>query len=107
MSRRSSLGGLARRSRPFSYRPLVEALEGRWLPSFLPSVSYPVDSYPRAVAVGDFNGDGSPDLAATNYSNNGTVGVLLGNGDGSFQAAQSYAAGANAVSVAVGDFDGD
>jgi hypothetical protein len=64
-----------------------------------------------SVAVGDFNGDGKPDIVATsndNYSN-GNVNVLLNNGDGSgtFGAAQAYAVGGFATSVAVGDFNGD
>jgi len=58
------------------------------------------------VAVGDFNGDGKPDLAVANeYSDN--VSVLLGNGDGSFQAAQNFGADNHPFSVAVGDFNGD
>jgi hypothetical protein len=56
--------------------------------------------------VADFNGDGIPDLAVGN-SNDGTVSVLLGKGNGTFQAAQSFAAGMNPVSLAVGDFNGD
>jgi Big-like domain-containing protein/VCBS repeat protein/FG-GAP repeat protein len=69
-----------------------------------------------AVAVGDLNGDGKPDLVVANLcqstscsqGNNGTVSVLLGNGDGTFQPAQKYAtAGFGASSVAIGDFNGD
>jgi hypothetical protein len=41
---------------------------------------------PSAVAVGDFNGDGKPDLAAT--GSDGTVNLLLNNGNGTFGAAQ-------------------
>ena len=37
-----------------------------------------------AVAAGDFNGDGKPDLVVANFNDN-TVSVLLGNGDGTFQ----------------------
>ena len=37
-------------------------------------------------AVGDFNGDGKPDLAVANANDN-TVSVLLGNGTGGFTAA--------------------
>src|SRR5437867_1595386 len=60
-----------------------------------------------SVAVGDFNGDGRPDLVAANYYSN-DVSVLLGNGDGTFQPAQSFpTAGMNPVTVAVGDFNGD
>jgi hypothetical protein len=58
--------------------------------------------------VGDFNGDGTPDLAVANYD--GTVSILLGKGDGTFQAAQSYLLGNPGdiyPSVAVGDFNGD
>jgi hypothetical protein len=56
------------------------------------------------VAVGDFNGDGIPDLAVANGS---AVSVLLGNGDGTFQAQVSYAAGIGPIFVAAGDFNGD
>jgi hypothetical protein len=55
------------------------------------------------VAVGDFNGDGIPDLAVTE---GGSVGVLLGNGDGTFRPRVDYDAG-YATSLAVGDFNGD
>src|SRR5438094_512151 len=84
--------------------------------SFQPVVTYGsggLDSY--SVAVGDVNEDGKPDLlvanyysADGNYYSNGTVGVLLGNGDGTFQAAVSYGSGGwGAVSVAGGDVNGD
>ena len=70
------------------------------------------DAY--SLAVEDVNGDGKPDLIAANYcadSNcvtDGSVGVLLGNGDGTFRAAVTYASGAyHTVSVAVGDVNGD
>ncbi len=63
---------------------------------------------PRSVAVGDFNGDGKPDLAAANYFSN-NVTVLLGDGTGNFTAAGTSPeiAGTNPRSVAVGDFNGD
>jgi len=68
----------------------------------------------EGVAVGDVNGDGKPDLFVANQcvDNNdcssGTVGVLLGNGDGSFQAAVTYnSGGTSAVSVVVADINGD
>jgi hypothetical protein len=57
------------------------------------------------VAVGDFNGDGKPDLAVPSVD--GGVGVMLGNGDGTFQAPVIYAAGSDPYSIAVGDFNGD
>ena len=65
------------------------------------------------VAVADVNGDGKPDLVVTNLCANtsscanGTVSVLLGNGDGTFQAAVAYNSGIAAESVAVADMNGD
>ena len=66
------------------------------------------------VAVADVNGDGKPDLVVTNLCvntsscANGTVSVLLGNGDGTFQAAVAYDSGGIAAeSVAVADMNGD
>src|SRR5437588_9731442 len=47
---------------------------------------------PNSVAVGDFNGDGKPDLAVANNGSN-NVSVLLGNGDGTFQAATNFGVG--------------
>jgi hypothetical protein len=68
-----------------------------------------------SVAVADVNGDGKPDLVVANECGNnrdcpayGTVGVLLGNGDGTFQSAVAYGSGGyDANSVAVADVNGD
>jgi hypothetical protein len=67
---------------------------------------YPTGDTPVAVASGDFNNDGYPDLVTTN-SMDRTVSVLLGNGDGTYQAQNTYLVGNNPVAVAVGDFDKD
>jgi len=61
---------------------------------------------PNSEAVGDFNGDGRPDLAIANQGSN-TLTILLGNGDGTFTSAVSPATGTNPDSIAVGDFNGD
>ena len=74
--------------------------------SFAPQQTFAVGTHPRSVAVGDFNGDGRPDLAVTNASDS-TVSVLLGNGAGSFGSQQTFAVGSGPFSVAVGDFNGD
>ena len=47
---------------------------------------FAVGASPESTAVGDFNGDGIPDLAVANESSN-NVTVLLGNGSGGFTAA--------------------
>ena len=60
------------------------------------------------MAVGDFNGDGDPDLAVANASPfSPNVSVLLGDVGGSFTAGPSVAAGSLPTSIAVGDFDQD
>ena len=68
--------------------------------------SYPVGDMPMSVAVGDFNVDGQPDLAAGHWGSN-YVSVLLNNGDGTFAPKEDYPAGERPVSVAVGDFNTD
>ena len=58
--------------------------------------------------AGDFNGDGRTDLAvATKLRSNGTVSVLLGNGDGTFQPQVTYAVGSWPDAIVAGDFTGD
>ena len=74
--------------------------------SFIAHRDFGAGNGPVSVAVGDFNGDGRPDLAVANNGSN-NVSVLLGNGDGSFQAAQNFGAGSAPSSVAVGDFNSD
>ena len=56
--------------------------------------------------MGDFNGDGDPDLAVANELG-GSVSVLLGGTGGSFGAATDVATGGIPFAVAVGDFNGD
>lgn len=58
------------------------------------------------MVVGDFNGDGRPDIATANQGSN-NVSVLLQNSDGSFQAAVNYAVGNGPSSLQVGDVNGD
>jgi hypothetical protein len=61
------------------------------------------------LTTGDFNGDGHIDIAVAidGGATAGSIGLLLGNGDGSFQAAGRYPIGHTPASVATGDFNGD
>src|SRR5262245_3500278 len=82
--------------RPPRCRPLVEALEDRTVPSFVPAVPYNVGSYPQAVALGNFDADpdGTLDLVVANYSTS-NISILRGNSDGTFQDAQNFDTGSN------------
>ncbi|PYL01629.1 MAG: hypothetical protein DME19_01020 [Verrucomicrobia bacterium] len=74
--------------------------------TFQSRLNYDAGKDPVSVAVGDFNGDGKPDLAVVN-SGSTNLAVLLGKGDGTFQSAVNYDTGMSPNSVGVGDFNGD
>jgi hypothetical protein len=78
--------------------------------TFQAAVNYVVGQIPGSVVAEDFNGDGSPDLAALNISEYGvksTISLLLGKGDGTFRRAVNYIAGSDSYSVTTGDFNSD
>ncbi len=96
----------------------VGVLLGNGDGTFRAPVTYSSGGYiPRAVAIADMNGDGIPDIVVANYCGGncyywGTVGVLLGNGDGTFQPVVSYSAGGwpsgiPTLVMAVADVNGD
>jgi len=68
--------------------------------------SYPVGHDPSAIATGDVNGDGHPDVVVADAGSN-DVRVLLGMGDGTFAPAVSYAVGRAPSSVVLADVNGD
>jgi hypothetical protein len=74
--------------------------------NFAGPVSYNTGTQPTSVTVGDFNGDGFPDLVTADVGNN-TISVLLANGDGSFRPALKFQTGRVPESIGVGDFNGD
>jgi hypothetical protein len=61
---------------------------------------------PSSIAIGDFNSDGTLDLAVANAGDN-NVRILLGNGDGTFQNGANYTVGSTPLGIAAGDFNGD
>jgi Chitobiase/beta-hexosaminidase C-terminal domain/FG-GAP-like repeat len=69
--------------------------------------TYATGNHPSNVAIGDVNGDGTNDLAIMN-SVDGTVTILLGNGDGTFRAATGspVTVGGSGL-LGEGDFNGD
>jgi len=73
---------------------------------FIEAPQFQVGTNPQAVAVGDFNADGKPDLAVIN-STSDTLSILLGNGDGTFRTKSDYVTGITPQGVVVADFNGD
>ena len=69
---------------------------------------FAVGAAPAFVAVGDFNGDGKPDIVTADSGGN-TVTVLLGNGSGGFAAAAGdpIAVGLSPSAVVIGDLNRD
>jgi FG-GAP-like repeat len=79
--------------------------------TFRNAVSYPTGSQlcgwgPTAIAIGDINGDGLVDIAATSRVDD-CVSVLVGVGKGVFSAPHAYGVGLNPHVTAIGDLNGD
>jgi hypothetical protein len=86
---------------------LVCALIVLWAarPSFASFYSWPVGDGPKALAVGDLNGDGRQDLVTANSES--TVTVLLNGGGGRFGARQDLPTYGWGAQVAIGDLNDD
>lgn len=89
--------------------------DGTFQPASLVVSSDNESLVPFDIAVGDFNGDGKPDIIYTmaKFNGDGTTsestsyGVLAGNGDGTFQPPVYYDAGIPLYWIATGDFNRD
>lgn len=79
---------------------------GRGDGTFAPRADYAAGRYAYAIRVGDFNGDGRPDMVESQYYD-GALGFLLGNGDGTFAAMATMATRPSPAGLGVGDFNGD
>ena len=84
----------------------VEVLLGNGDGSFRAGVTYATGPSPIGVTLGDFNGDGKPDLAVTNADSN-TLSILLGNGDGTLRPALNYATAYYPEFIAAADLNRD
>jgi hypothetical protein len=88
------------------FRPLLEELEERCLPSFSSPITSAV-SQPVAQAIADLNNDGKPDLVVSTTITG--ISVMLGKGSGRFGTATYYnnGAGGYSTALAVDDVNGD
>ena len=82
--------------------------DGTFTNKVQPSVTLPGAS-PTSLAIGDFNGDGIPDVVATNLGTSGQAFVYLNDGTGTFTTTTTtpIAVGNSPQNVVVGDFNKD
>jgi hypothetical protein len=89
--------------------------DGTFQPAQNIDVNFPLgglNSAPLTLRVGDFNGDGNPDILINQFFLGQDVGetvltLLPGDGHGGFQAPSTLPAGIDLSGLAVGDFNGD
>jgi hypothetical protein len=86
--------------------PGVQIFLGKGDGTFGPPAIYDANNGAGAMAVADFNHDGTPDLVAVNEAG-AFVSVLLGNGDGTFQGPVNYGVPGGPAGIVVGDFNDD
>ncbi len=84
---------------------------GATTPTFAPKVDFATGFNPYSVSIGNFNGDGKPDLAVTNRFDS-TASIFLnttatGATTPTFAPKVDFATGSNPSSVSIGDINGD
>ncbi|NJK68259.1 MAG: VCBS repeat-containing protein [Microcoleus sp. SU_5_3] len=84
---------------------------GAATPTFAPKIDFTTGTQPVSVSIGDFNGDGKPDLAVSNYNSN-NVSILLnttltGAATPNFAPQVTFPTGIVPYLMGVGDFNGD
>ena len=90
---------------------LNTTVPGATTPTFSAKTDFATGNTPFSISIGDFNGDGKPDLVVANDLSN-TVSVMLnmttpGATTPSFSVKTDFTAGSYPNSVAIGDFNGD
>ncbi|MEG4634314.1 FG-GAP-like repeat-containing protein, partial [Microcoleus sp. AR_TQ3_B6] len=82
---------------------------GATTPTFAPTVDFPTWIFPTSVSIGDFNGDGKPDVATANTDR---VSILInttptGATTPTFAPRVDFPTPGGSNSVSIGDFNGD
>jgi hypothetical protein len=90
---------------PDYYRYALETLLGKGDGTFPKTTEPTVVGQLYALALGDFNGDGLPDLALLSADPFVPTGIALGNGDGTFSQGAIPAPSAGGGDGVVGNFD--
>lgn len=86
----------------------LRVLLGNGVGGFSGDRVYPLTPPPTSIAIGDFDRDGKPDVAAVSMNPTATLRVLRGRGDGTFEPQVMLAVGGPSPSfVVVGDVDAD
>jgi hypothetical protein len=83
----------------------VSVLMGNADGTFQPYVTYATGFFTNSVAIGDVNGDGWPDVVASN-GNSASVSVLLNHGDGTLEKRRDYGCGVGPYHVALANLHG-
>jgi hypothetical protein len=89
----------------------VHVLLGTGAGAFGAAMAYPLGTATSAsglgaLAIGDVNGDGKPDIAAVEPSS-ATLFVLVGKGDGTFSGPKTFPTAPSPSALALGDMNGD